>query len=431
MRIQLQLDKTLNNFEKTGNRLVFTLVASRSLYAAAFTLMGTISSIAAVELAGGNNQWTGVPDTLILVSAALVAYPVGRLTDRAGHRIAMSVGYILGIAGAVIAGWAMLQQSLTFLLAGIFLTGAARGTIAMGRYAAAEASPPDRRGRAISLFVFGGTVGSIVGTSLIGMTNKAANAFSFPDLSAPWFGAAILLALGLLLIVAFLRPDPREISRQFLVPEPASHYLGKSGRTAREVLRDARAKIAIGAMVFGQLAMITVMTVTAVHMHSAHHGLSSISLVILVHTLGMFGLSYLTGWLVDKAGRTRIIAMGSIILVVASLIAALSVGVLWLAAALFLLGLGWNFSFVAGSALLDDILRPHEKGRVQGTAEMMVNVASGLGSLGSGLVFSAAGFAVTSSATIVLAAVPLVLILVLRIGDQRFPWPEAAAGTAS
>ncbi|NIV30722.1 MAG: MFS transporter, partial [Anaerolineae bacterium] len=88
------------------------------------------------------------------------------LMDRAGRRVGLSLGYIFGISGALISGWAVVEQSLPALLAGVLLAGLARGVIDMGRYAAAEASRPDRRARAISLVVLGGTVGSIAGPSL-------------------------------------------------------------------------------------------------------------------------------------------------------------------------------------------------------------------------------------------------------------------------
>lgn len=70
----------------------------------------------------------------------------------------------------------------------------------------------------------------------------------------------------------------------------------------------------------------------------------------------MFGLSFLTGWIVDMVGRVPIIAMGGLILIAACAIAPLCTSVVSLGSALFLLGLGWNFCNVAGSALLDDVL---------------------------------------------------------------------------
>jgi MFS family permease len=146
-------------------------------------------------------------------------------------------------------------------------------------------------------------------------------------------------------------------------------------------------------------------------MHGQHHSLASISWVIMAHTLGMFGLSFMTGWLVDTWGQLKIIFAGGLLLVAACLLAPVWNNVFWFALALFLLGLGWNFCFVAGSALLAAVLRPSEKGRTQGLTDMMVNIASGIGSVGSGLVFAAMGFWVMSWLSIVIAVTPMLLVL--------------------
>jgi MFS family permease len=418
----------MNNLEQSGRKIVATLFISQSLSSAALILMFTIGSIVAVELANGNNQWTGIPSTISLVGAALIANPIGRLMDRAGRRVGLSVGYILGIVGALTAGWAIIQQSLPIFLVGILFTGFAWGTGELGRYAAAEASPLDQRGRAISLIVWSSTVGSIAGPSLLAGSNSLGSRVGLPDLTGPWFAAGIILTLGLVTMHFFLRPDPKEIARQYETNGPGQSEHGGEGRTFLDILQDSRTKLAIGAMTCGQLAMTVVMTVTAVYMRGLQHELGAISLVIMAHTMGMFGLSFVTGWLVDKFGRTRNILVGGLILVVSCIIAPLSTEVIWLAVALFLLGLGWNFCFVAGSALLDDVLRSSEKGRVQGSVDALVKTASGVGSLSSGLVFAAAGFALTSWITVLFAAIPIALVLLLNVADRSVSLSEAAPG---
>jgi MFS family permease len=234
-------------------------------------------------------------------------------------------------------------------------------------------------------------------------------------LSGPWFAAALFLALGLVIINLFLRPDPLQIARQLAPFEPDQGLLQRAGRSFQEILRaDHRAKVAISAMIFGQLTMVLVMTVTPVYMHDHNHEIGAISWVIMAHTLGMFGLSFVVGWLVDRLGRTIMILVGGLILIASCLLAPLYTEVYGLATALFLLGLGWNCCFVAGSTLLSDLLRPQEKGRIQGLVDASVNVTSGVGSLGGGLVFAAIGFTAMNWIGIVVAVIPLLLVLFLR-----------------
>jgi MFS family permease len=131
-------------------------------------------------------------------------------------------------------------------------------------------------------------------------------------------------------------------------------------------------------------------------MNHNDHGTGAISLVIFAHTAGMFGLSGLTGWLVGRLGRLPMIAAGAVVLIISALLAPVSTEVPMLAIALFLLGLGWNFAFVAGSSLLSDQLLPAERGRAQGAGEMAVAIGAGLGSLGSGIIFAGGGIETVS-----------------------------------
>lgn len=411
----------MNNLEKTGQKITFTLLASQSLFSASLIIIFTVSSIVVVELAGGNPRWAGVPTTLVLVGAASMAYPVGRLMDRLGRRPGLSLGFLLGIVGALLAGWAVISQSLLLFLLGVLCLGFNRGANDLGRYAAAEANPIHRRARAISLVVLGGTFGSITGPVVIKQVSRLAEWAGLPVLSGPWFAAATFLFVSLLLINLFLRPDPQAIGRQLAALEPGPLESQTGGRSYREIFRNPNTRLAAGAMIFGQLAMTTVMTITPVHMHGHHHSLGAISWVIMAHTMGMFGLSFVTGWLVDKLGQVKMILLGGLILIMACLLAPLWNEVVWLAAALFLLGLGWNFCFVAGSALLAAVLKPSEKGRIQGLTDAMVNTASGLGSTGSGLIFAALGFQVMSWLTILIAVQPVLLAFLLAAPEGEKP----------
>jgi predicted MFS family arabinose efflux permease len=89
--------------------------------------------------------------------------------------------------------------------------------------------------------------------------------------------------------------------------------------------------------------------------------------------------------------------------------APLSPDVFPLAIALFFLGLGWNFCFVGGSALLSDQLSPLERSRTQGTNDLMVGLASATGSLGSGIVFAATSYTIIAIVAGVLSLIPLIM----------------------
>jgi MFS family permease len=417
----------LSGFSGLQRKIVGTLFASQSLFSLSMILIISIASIHVVDLAGGDKNWLGVPGTMMLIGSAAAAYPIGRLMDSAGRRVGLSISNILGVAGAALTVWAVIQESLWGYLAGIFVLGLARAGLDMARYAAAEVSPAQLRGRAISLVVMGGTVGSLLGPPLMELTHRLAPSFSLSEDAAPWAMTGVFFALGAIVITLLLRPDPRDIAVEMQAAESDRNPTFIPPRPFRQLIRDWRVQLAIAAMSLSTLSMVVVMTITPVHMQEHHHGETAVTLVMTGHTLGMFGLSFVTGWLVDRFGRTRIIFLGGVLLVVSCLLAPLLTTLAWMEFTLFILGLGWNFGFVAGSTLLDDVLRHSEKGRVQGITEAITRVTSGGGSLGSGFLFKETTYATTSWLTVIIALIPALLVLLYAARRQSSePLPKTS-----
>jgi MFS family permease len=239
-----------------------------------------------------------------------------------------------------------------------------------------------------------------------------------------WSGA-LLFGLAGLLITMLLRPDPRDLARAIAVAHPDTRQIGGPARSLREIMRLPEAKLALAAMVFGQVVMELVMSVTSLHKHNHQHGLDDDGTVITAHTLGMFGLSVFTGPLADRLGRPLMIALGALLLIAGSLLAPVSLMTAWLAVALFLVGLGWNLCYISGSSLLSDILAPAERGPIQGANELAVNLASALSSLSSGVILAGLGYHTLGLAGACLALLPLVLV-----GWQALVHPRLAAREA-
>jgi MFS family permease len=172
--------------------------------------------------------------------------------------------------------------------------------------------------------------------------------------------------------------------------------------------------------------MVATMGVTAFHMRMAAHGLDRISLVYAGHTLGMFAFSPLWGSLADRRGRAATIVLGSGLMMTSLALAPLSSQSLVLAAALFLLGLGWNACFVAGSTMLSDQLTSAERSRTQGFNDLLVGLTAGLGSLGGGLLFAQLGYGALSITGLVIMSVALTLGAWSHLSHMRLA-PESVA----
>jgi MFS family permease len=176
--------------------------------------------------------------------------------------------------------------------------------------------------------------------------------------------------------------------------------------------------VAISAMVVGQLTMVMLMVITSLHMENHNHALDDISFVISSHTFGMFAFSIISGRLADRFGRAPVIVVGAITLILACFTAPLSPDVLPISVALFLLGLGWNFCYVGGSTLLADQLSPNERARTQGFNDLLIGLTSGIGSLSSGVIFAALGYATVGVVGALMTVVPIALVIWWSLGER-------------
>jgi MFS family permease len=399
-------DISLNNPKNFASKITRTLFLSQSIVSAAIITTGTVNSIAGAELSGVV-AWAGLPATIFLVAAALGALLWGFLMERIGRRLGLSVGLFLGAAGGLSAGFALWKGSFPVFLIGMALFGLANSAMQLGRFAAAEVHPPEKRGKAIANVVLGGTVGSIAGPLLVGPAGGLALRFGLNELAGPYGTGLILMLIASGVIYFWLRPDPMEIAREMAAQNQTSQSSEGKSRMISEILRQPGVLVAITSMVIGQVVMVMVMVITSLHMRDLTHPLTSISLVISAHTIGMYAFSIFSGRLADRIGREPVIMLGAGILILAGLSAGLSPAVLPIAVSLFLLGLGWNFCFVGGSALLTDQLSPMEQSRMQGVSDSLVGLASAVGSLGSGFVFAAVGFQLMGFIGAVFAILPL------------------------
>jgi MFS family permease len=127
----------------------------------------------------------------------------------------------------------------------------------------------------------------------------------------------------------------------------------------------------------------------------------------------------ISGWMTDRWGRGRVIILGSAVMLLSCLMAAPSTGLVALLVALFLLGLGWNFAYVAGSTLLTDQLSVGERAKTQGFNDLMLNLASGVSQLISGFVFAVGGYGVMALVAALTAAVPLALATWWQVAGRQ------------
>ena len=399
--------------------LLATLFAAQVGGSTGHSIGMAVGGIMAASITG-NNRWIGIPVALGAVGAALASWPLSRFMGRFGRRPGLAIGYGLAVVGAVLGMAGVLTSSFVLFLVGMTLFGVSNTSNLLARYAAADITPAAHRGRAMGLIVWGSTVGSILGPSLM---KPAVSVGALLGLSP--VGSAFLISvtgylMSALLVEVFLRPDPLLIARR--LDAPAAGASAVLARPLAAIARDPRVRIAFGSLMAGQLVMIGTTSTSPVYLHDHGHQVGTIGLAVAMHLGGMYVASPLSGWLADRFGRGMMIAVGALVLLfamaVAGLVPSRESGLVMLG--LFLNGVGWNFAFVAASALLTDALSPAERASIQGLADLVMGLLGAFGSAAGGFILGTLGFGTLN------ALGSVVIVAGLVVGIRHLPLAQRA-----
>lgn len=391
----------MSNTEKTPLRLTNTIFVTQSMLTAAQISIFTLLSIVAVDLSG-SESFAGLPSTTLTLAQAFTALPLGILMGRLGRRFGLTLSYGSSAFGALLGVFAVVQGWFWLLLLSAVFIGAGRAGGDQSRYAAGDMFPEGLRAQMIGRVVFAGTMGAIFGPLLVTPGTRLASLFGLEENVGPWLVGLALYALAAAITYIMLRPDPLNIARQISTEEAAAENNTEKMKPQPipDLLRLPPVRLAVISMLISHGVMVGLMVITPLHMAHHNHEQGAISLVITAHMLGMFGLSSLTGWLIDHYGAVRTMILGAGTLIISAIIAPIAATMPFLVVGLFLLGLGWNFGYIAGSSLLSDSLRGVNRTRMQGTSDMFVAGAAAIGSLGSGPVFSTGGYVAVAAAVV-------------------------------
>jgi MFS family permease len=328
----------------------------------------------------------GLAQTSSVLGAAALALPLARLTARGGRRLALSAGFVAGVIGSLFAIYGGSQKNIFFMLLGTFLVGAASAAGYQARFAAVDLATNETRAKQLSIVVWGSTVGAVTGPNLMEPAGNLAESIGLPRLTGPYVVSAVTLSLAILVIQLFLRPDPflTAVKQSGIVTKPK----GATKAALRHIRSNDRAMFAILSIAIGHVAMVSIMVMTPVHMAHVDVTLTIIGLVISVHVLGMYAFSPMVGALSDRLGRVRVIQIGVITLVLSAIISGIARAddAITLGIGLFLLGLGWSCTLIAGSAFLTESVSPEMKTSSQGASDLVMNLSGAGGGALAGVI---------------------------------------------
>jgi MFS family permease len=340
----------------------------------------------------------GLPAALFTLGSAVAAYVVGGVSQRAGRRVGLGLGFAAGGLGAVGVVVAAATGSVPLLFLSLLVYGAGTATNLQARYAGADLATPATRGSAISVALVSTTLGAVAGPNLVQPLGRVAVHLGLPALSGPFLLAAVAYSAAGVALFVLLRPDPLLLARRLEALSSSSATASTSSTPARapHVVPPVGRGAYVGAtiMVLTQITMVAIMTMTPVHMRAHHHGLGDVGLVIGLHIAAMYLPSPVTGLLVDRVGRSPMAVASGVVLLAAGLTAAAAPGdSLGLTiVALVLLGIGWNFGLISGTALVVDATEPANRPRTQGRIDVLVALAGASGGALSGVVVALANY---------------------------------------
>jgi predicted MFS family arabinose efflux permease len=348
-----------------------------------------------------------LPISTFVIGTALLTVPASMLMRRIGRRPGFFVGALFGIVSGLIAMLAVYERNFALFAFGTFLQGGYQAFAQYYRFAAADLASPGFRARAISYVLLGGIAGAVVGP-LIFMQTKA--------LLAPVLFAGAYLTSSLLSAIAVLV--------LLFVDIPHQKYTQSTGqaRPLARILRQPRLLVAIltGMMSYGMMNLL--MTATPIAMHSSGFSVDDSAWVIQWHALAMFAPSFFTGGLVLRFGVERIALAGMGILALAGVAGLVGITFAHFAVGLVLLGLGWNFGFVGGTAMVTECYRPEEKNKVQAVNDFAIFFTVALASIASGKLLDQVGWSAVNWAMFPLVGLclaGLLWIMALKRKEHR------------
>lgn len=344
-----------------------------------------------------------LPVSVLILGLAASVLPSGALIRRYGRRAVFTASALQAAVGCVVAGASIQAGSFAGFCLAAFLMGANNAVVMQYRFAAVEYVESARASRAISIVMSGALAAAWIGPEI---AVRAANLVAGAEYAGSFFaGTALYLAAAVLL--ARLVPSTVPL-----------HFPTESPRPLAEIAAQPDFRVAVLAALVSYAVMSFIMTATPISMHVMDgHGEVATARVIQAHLLAMYLPSLASGWIIARFGDRPVIAAGAVLVAACIAIAAFAghavMHYFW---ALSLLGIGWNFMFIAGTTLLTRTYRPHERIQAQTLNDFLVFGAQATASLAAGAALATIGWQWLNLATLpAIAAVLAALALTRRV----------------
>jgi predicted MFS family arabinose efflux permease len=360
------------------------------------SIIMSVGALGAVNFAPDRAAAT-LPVTAMIVGLALATSSATMIIYRLGRTRGLMLGASIGIPASILASLAVIMGQFYLFAAGLFLVGVAGAFLQQVRFAAADSVAPEFKGQAISWVMFGGVAAGFFGPQLSALTRTWIPGSEY---AASFMVIAALSAISVLVL-----------SATRLAPTTGPNDNADAGRPLSELLRQPEIVLPMMGAALAYALMTLIMVAAPLAMvHLCGHSPTEAAGAIQWHVVSMFAPSFVTGAIIKRIGANLVTAIGLLLILFCAVIALNGTSVAHFTATLVLLGLGWNFGFIGGTAMLAASYRPQEAGRVQAVNEQVVFGASAIASLGSGILLQWLGWEAINILAIPVAATAIVLL---------------------
>jgi MFS family permease len=385
-----------------------------------FLLSGVLQLAVAVAtitlvLVTGIESILGLGPAISLAAGALAALPAGRLMDRIGRVPVIAGGFAIGCGGCTLTALGCALDSAPLVVLGFVGVGVMSGSVLLVRTAAADMYPADKRARAISYVLFGALFGAATGPLVFRPLFEGKD-LELQTLVLPWFVGAVIAAIGAVVALS-IRPDPRTIALRIHAEEAARGEAEPAAPAAplKEILRRPGVPAAVIAALASFAVMVGVMNLTGYIIVGHDHAQADVFTVISLHIVGMYALVLVIGAVIDRVGRRPSLVGGLAVMAASTVLLLWVESIAGTALSLFLLGLGWNISYVAATAELVAHASPVERGKLVGFTDLVAGLLGATLALLGGAAYSEWGVAAVAIGATLAVVLPA-LVIVLRGG---------------
>ncbi len=422
-------------------RNVFLLATCQALFNTSTGVLIAVAALVGYKLAADKSLAT-LPQALQWLSTAVFAIPVAVLMRRLGRSFGFTISALFGIAGAFVAAMSIFYHSYWLFVCATLLFGGFTSASQHYRFAAAEVSSLGFRSKAISLVIGGGVVAAFLGPEISKWTYNLASSWMSVDMFS--VAVASILGPGVLTLPERVPDGPYQFAATFLVlalipvllivvirsirfPKIQEADSSTPARPLFQIVLQPAFIVAVMCAVIGWGIMVLMMTATPIAMKAefGHHETDAM-FVVQWHMVGMFAPSFITGSLIARYGLLNILLVGLVLSASSAVAGVLGGSVSHFWAANVLVGVGWNFLFVGGTALLTHTYQPSERAKAQGFNDFMVFGAVAVFSGTSGWIQSIMGWT-----TVCYVVAPFILAVFCAVLWLKFSRYEAAEGLAT